>query len=115
MGVPLGAAMSSPRWKFSPPKICRPPKGEVIRPRRGQRNRPFALHALGGAHGHLGGGCLRQPVSGHVLPALLLAHGVGDPVCPLLQARGALGEDLLLPSRRVLSSTSWTGGSTGWV
>ena len=42
MGVPLGAAMSSPRWKFSPPKICRPPKGEVIRPRRGQRNRPYA-------------------------------------------------------------------------
>ena len=57
------------------------------------------LHALGGAHGHLGGGCLRQPVSGHVLPALLLAHGVGDPVCPLLQARGALGEDLLLPQQ----------------
>ena len=47
----------------------------------------------------MGGGCLRQPVSGHVLPALLLAHGVGDPVCPLLQAGGALGEDLLLPQQ----------------
>ena len=55
-----------------------------------------SLHPLGGAHGHLGGGGLGEAVDRHGLPGLLHPLGAGDPVGALLQAGGALLEDLPL-------------------
>ncbi len=70
------------------------PRRKSAARRRGQRIRPLAPRGQPTEPGV----CANL---GTCSPALPLAHGVGDPVCPLLQARGA--RTFSSPSRRVLS------------